>query len=75
MIRKISVLLIKVYQAVISPFMPKACRFYPTCSEYAVLAFSQKSLPQAFWLTLKRIMRCHPFCEGGHDPLPNTQNK
>lgn len=59
----------------ISPFMPKACRYYPTCSEYAVEAFSQKNFLQAAWLTTKRIMSCNPFCEGGYDPLNNNKKK
>lgn len=46
------------------------CRFYPTCSEYAYQCFQRYSFLKASWLTFKRLCRCHPFCLGGHDPVP-----
>ncbi|MHB1355457.1 MAG: membrane protein insertion efficiency factor YidD [Anaerolineae bacterium] len=62
--------LIRVYQRVISPLMPPACRFTPTCSEYMYQAVSKYGALRGFWLGLKRLVRCNPFCPGGYDPVP-----
>lgn len=73
MISKIPVylatLLIKVYRYAISPILPSSCRFYPSCSEYAIEALGKYGLLRGSWLTLKRIARCHPLSAGGHDPV------
>jgi putative membrane protein insertion efficiency factor len=73
MISKIPVylatLLIKVYRYAISPILPSSCRFYPSCSEYAIEALGKYGLLKGSWLTLKRIARCHPLSAGGHDPV------
>lgn len=61
--------LIGVYKAVLSPLLPPACRFEPTCSEYARAAVEKYGAFRGTWLGLKRILRCQPFCKGGHDPL------
>lgn len=61
--------LIGVYKAVLSPFLPPACRFEPTCSEYARAAVDKYGVVNGTWLGLKRILRCQPLCKGGHDPL------
>jgi putative membrane protein insertion efficiency factor len=61
--------LIGVYKAVVSPFLPPACRFEPTCSEYSREAVEKYGALKGTWLGLKRILRCQPFCKGGHDPL------
>lgn len=61
--------LIGVYKAVLSPLLPPACRFEPTCSEYAAAAVAKYGALKGTWLGLKRILRCQPFCKGGHDPL------
>ncbi|MDR2733192.1 MAG: membrane protein insertion efficiency factor YidD [Spirochaetota bacterium] len=61
--------LIKVYQKCISPWLPPSCRFYPTCSEYAYQAFQKYGFFKGFWLTVKRLGKCHPFHPGGYDPL------
>ncbi|MGB1701830.1 MAG: membrane protein insertion efficiency factor YidD [Cycloclasticus sp.] len=53
--------------------LARRCRFYPTCSEYALEAFQEYSAIKAFHLTLKRLFRCHPFCKGGVDPLPTSE--
>lgn len=58
-----------VYKAMVSPFLPPACRFEPTCSEYAREAVERYGTVKGTWLGLKRILRCQPFCKGGHDPL------
>jgi len=62
-------LLIKAYKYLISPILPSSCRFYPSCSEYALEAFNKYGFIKGFWLTLKRIGRCHPLCDGGYDPV------
>ena len=60
---------IGLYRRYISPFLLPACRFTPTCSEYAVEAFSRKSTLTAIRMTLVRIAKCHPFHPGGYDPV------
>ena len=62
--------LIKVYQWVLSPILPNACRFNPTCSEYGIQAFRKHGVLKGFVLTLKRISRCHPWGGHGDDPVP-----
>jgi len=61
--------LIKVYKYAVSPILPSSCRFYPSCSEYAIDALKKYGLLKGSWLTLKRIARCHPLSAGGHDPV------
>ena len=70
MLRRGLVLLITLYQRLISPLLPQSCRFYPTCSEYAKQAVLKYGLLRGGWLALKRIARCHPLNPGGYDPLP-----
>ncbi|HOE19855.1 MAG TPA: membrane protein insertion efficiency factor YidD [Spirochaetota bacterium] len=64
------ILLIKMYKLIISPLLPNACRFYPTCSSYAIEALSKHGLFKGGFLSIKRILRCHPYCDGGYDPVP-----
>ena len=61
--------LIKLYQRFVSPFLPSACRFTPTCSEYAREAFEKKGPLTALWMTARRLLKCHPFHPGGYDPV------
>ncbi|NLX70297.1 MAG: membrane protein insertion efficiency factor YidD [Clostridiales bacterium] len=61
--------IIKVYQTVISPALPKSCRFYPTCSQYTVQALEKYGVLKGLSMGIKRISRCHPFHPGGYDPL------
>lgn len=58
-----------IYKAIVSPFLPAACRFEPTCSEYARAAVEKYGVVRGGWMAAKRILRCQPFCEGGHDPV------
>lgn len=61
---------IKGYRRFVSPLFPPSCRFTPTCSQYAVTAIERYGLVRGGWLGMKRIGRCHPWSEGGHDPVP-----
>ncbi len=61
---------IRVYQAVGSPFFGRHCRFQPTCSHYAVEAIEQHGSIRGSWLTVRRLLRCHPFGAAGWDPVP-----
>ena len=61
--------LLGVYKAIVSPFLPPACRFDPTCSEYAREAVGKYGALHGTWMAAKRIVRCQPFCKGGHDPV------
>ena len=61
--------LLGVYKAMVSPFLPPACRFEPTCSEYAKQAVEKYGALKGTWMGLKRILRCQPFCKGGYDPV------
>ena len=63
-------ILIRAYQLVISPLLGPKCRFYPTCSHYAIEAIEIHGALRGIWLTIKRIGRCHPWNEGGFDPVP-----
>ncbi|MEK3887678.1 membrane protein insertion efficiency factor YidD [Bacillus sp. FSL K6-3431] len=71
MIAKILTKLIRLYQVVISPLMPPSCRFYPTCSHYGMEAIQKFGAIRGGWLTVKRIVKCHPFHPGGFDPVPD----
>jgi len=61
---------IKFYKKFLSPLLPRSCRFYPTCSSYALQAIQKYGPGKGSWLAVKRIFRCHPFHPGGFDPLP-----
>ena len=61
---------IKLYRVVISPLLPPRCRFHPTCSQYAIEALQRHGVIRGLALSFKRIIRCHPGCPGGHDPVP-----
>lgn len=62
-------LIIRFYQKFISPLKGKTCRFYPTCSQYALEAFRKYGFLKGFYLTFRRIIKCHPFHPGGYDPI------
>ncbi|WP_165976259.1 membrane protein insertion efficiency factor YidD [Bacillus salipaludis] len=65
--------LIRFYQLVISPLKPPTCRFYPTCSHYGMEAIQRFGAFKGGWLTIKRILKCHPFHPGGFDPVPEKK--
>lgn len=62
--------LVKFYQYCISPYTPPACRYTPTCSQYAVEALKKYGPIKGSWLTIKRLLRCHPWGGSGYDPVP-----
>lgn len=64
------ILLIRFYQICISPLFPATCRFQPTCSNYTLQAIKKHGPFKGVFLGIKRILRCHPFHEGGYDPVP-----
>lgn len=64
------ILLIRIYQWLVSPFLPNACRYTPTCSQYGIEAIKKYGVIKGGWLTLKRISSCHPWGGHGHDPVP-----
>jgi len=68
--RRVLVLLVRGYQVAISPILPASCRYYPSCSAYAVEALERHGARRGTWLAVRRIARCHPFKPGGYDPVP-----
>ncbi|NVM57723.1 MAG: membrane protein insertion efficiency factor YidD [Desulfobacterales bacterium] len=68
--RPLLLTLIRAYQYILSPVFTPACRFHPTCSEYAYQAIERYGILQGSWMAVRRILRCHPFHLGGFDPVP-----
>jgi putative membrane protein insertion efficiency factor/ribonuclease P protein component len=68
--RNLALLCITIYQHAVSPLFPPSCRYVPTCSEYAATAFQRFGFTKGLWLSVRRVGRCHPFCVGGWDPVP-----
>ncbi|MDX1979726.1 MAG: membrane protein insertion efficiency factor YidD [Bryobacteraceae bacterium] len=67
--RDLVVALLRLYKRWLSPLLPSACRFHPTCSEYMMEAVSRHGVVRGVWKGLKRLSKCHPFHEGGFDPV------
>lgn len=70
MMARILIWIVKAYQLVLSPFFGQQCRFYPTCSQYALEAIQKHGALRGTYYTVHRLARCHPWCAGGHDPIP-----
>jgi len=68
--KAIALITIRAYQYLLSPVLPPACRFYPSCSEYAYQAVRRHGVLRGGWLAARRLLRCHPFHPGGYDPVP-----
>jgi putative membrane protein insertion efficiency factor len=68
--RSILLLLIRAYRYAISPLLGSNCRFHPSCSEYALEALQTYGAVKGTWLSLRRVLRCHPWSPGGYDPVP-----
>ena len=69
-IARFAVLMIRGYQVTLSPLLPSACRYQPTCSAYAIEAVERYGVVRGVWMGAWRILRCHPFARGGYDPVP-----
>ncbi|GAB4574979.1 MAG: membrane protein insertion efficiency factor YidD [Anaerolineae bacterium] len=70
MLKRIALLLIRLYQRTLSRVLPPSCRFTPTCSVYTYQAIEKYGFFKGGWLGVKRISRCHPLNPGGYDPVP-----
>ena len=73
--KHVMIWLIRLYQKFISPIKPACCRFTPTCSQYAVEAFTKRGFFVGFGLMVWRILRCNPFSKGGYDPVPEKKSR
>jgi len=67
--RKLIVAILRFYKLMVSPFLPSACRYYPSCSEYMRQAVEKHGVARGLWMGMKRLARCHPFHAGGLDPV------
>lgn len=67
------VAVVRAYQWLVSPLLPPSCRFYPSCSAYAVTALQRHGAAKGSWLAARRVARCHPFHPGGLDPVPDRE--
>ena len=72
-LRQLLLWIIRAYQLLVSPWLGPRCRFYPSCSCYAHAAIEQHGALRGAWLALRRLLRCHPFNEGGYDPVPDKR--
>jgi len=70
MMRALLMALVRGYRLTLSPWLGSACRFEPTCSAYSLQALERHGAAAGSYLTLRRLARCHPWCDGGHDPVP-----
>ncbi|NOU23923.1 MAG: membrane protein insertion efficiency factor YidD [Methylotenera sp.] len=70
MMARILIFLLKAYQVLLSPFLGQQCRFYPTCSQYGLEAIHKHGAIVGSYYTIRRLLRCHPWHAGGHDPIP-----
>lgn len=75
MAKKILILFVRTYQLLLSPFVGQHCRFQPTCSRYMIEAIERFGAFKGTWLGLRRLSRCHPWHEGGLDPVPDLKKK
>ena len=69
--KRLLMALVRGYRLLLSPWLGSSCRFEPTCSAYSLQALQRHGAALGTYLTLRRVVRCHPLCEGGHDPVPH----
>ncbi|HKI99179.1 MAG TPA: membrane protein insertion efficiency factor YidD [bacterium] len=74
-IAKLLMALVRVYQLFVSPLLPPACRFHPSCSRYAMQALREHGALRGSWLAGARVLKCHPFHPGGYDPVPPVRHR
>ena len=68
--QQVLMMVVRAYRLLLSPWLGSGCRFEPTCSAYSLQALEQHGALAGSYLTLRRLVRCHPWCAGGHDPVP-----
>ncbi len=68
-----AILLVRIYQKILSPWLGPRCRFHPSCSNYCIEALRRHGMVPGLWLGVKRICKCHPFHPGGYDPVPERK--
>jgi putative membrane protein insertion efficiency factor len=73
--KKAAIIAIKTYRTLISPFLGNNCRFYPSCSLYTQIAIERHGVCYGLWLSLKRLLKCHPWHQDGYDPVPEARAK
>ena len=71
--KSVMLALLDLYRAAVRPWLPAACRFYPSCGDYARDAVSRHGALRGLALSARRVLRCHPFVSGGHDPVPQAR--
>jgi len=72
LIQKFAIAMLRAYKWAISPLLPPACRYVPTCSEYALEAVERFGVLHGAWMAAARLLRCHPLVKGGYDPVPHA---
>ena len=73
--RKVICFPIRLYQYLLSPLIGHSCRFDPSCSQYAIAAIEHYGIAKGLWLACRRLLRCHPWADGGYDPILPTKEK
>jgi putative membrane protein insertion efficiency factor len=71
--QRLLILPLRAYRLLLSPWLGNQCRFEPSCSRYAIEAIERRGALQGSYLATRRVLRCHPWCEGGHDPVPGAE--
>jgi putative membrane protein insertion efficiency factor len=74
-VREIVSFPIRLYRCFLSPIIPSCCRFYPSCSQYALQAIQHYGIGKGLWLTCRRLLKCHPWANGGYDPILPMKEK
>jgi len=75
LLARLLILLVHIYRATLGPFLGGSCRFTPSCSTYALEALERHGARRGAWLSLRRVLRCHPFRAAGYDPVPSGNER